>query len=67
MEKVNERKRNQLKFGFKLALSSTRDGWDYEWRDPTTGRVIAQGWSRGTRREGEQEAVRDLVEKGYGR
>lgn len=54
-------------FGLDLSLLSTGDGWGYEWREPGTGKTIAQGWSRGTKREGEQEAVNDIRERGYGK
>ena len=72
--KSMDRKRNQalhrkylLQFGLELSLLSTGDGWGYEWRNPNTGKRVAEGWSRGTKREGEQEAVRDIKERGYGK
>lgn len=61
------RERYLLQFGLDLSLYSTGDGWGYEWRDPNTGQRVAEGWSRGTKREGEQEAVRDIRERGYGK
>ncbi|MCG8433524.1 MAG: hypothetical protein MJA83_05795 [Gammaproteobacteria bacterium] len=61
------RERYLLQFGLELSLYSTGDGWGYEWRDPNTGRHVAEGWSRGTKREGEQEAVRHIRERGYGK
>lgn len=65
--KRNIRRKYLLQFGLDLSLLSTGDGWGYEWKDPNTGRTIAQGWSRGTKREGEQEAVNDIRERGYGK
>lgn len=67
MRRKTARERYLLQFGLDLSLLSTGDGWSYEWKDPNTGRTIAQGWSRGTKREGEQEAVRDIRERGYGK
>ena len=65
--KRNIRRKYLLQFGLDLSLYSTGDGWGYEWRDPNTGNRVAEGWSRGTKREGEQEAVRDIKERGYGK
>ena len=61
------RERYLLQFGMELSLYGTGDGWGYEWRDPNTGKRVAEGWSRGTKREGEKEAVNDIRERGYGK
>jgi len=67
MARKTAKERYLLQFGLELSLLSTGDGCGYTWRDPNTGRTVAEGWSRGTKREGEQEAVRDIKERGYGR
>ena len=67
MNRKTARERYLLQFGLELSPLTTTDGWAYEWKDPNTGRTIAQGWSRGTKREGEQEAVSDIRERGYGK
>jgi len=67
MKRKTARESYLLQFGLEPSLLSTGDGWGYEWREPGTGRTIAQGWSRGTKREGEQEAVNDIRERGYGK
>jgi len=67
MARKTARERYLLQYGLELSLLTTGDGWGYTWRDPNTGSIVAEGWSRGTKREGEQEAVRDIKERGYGR
>ena len=67
MRRKTSRERYLLQFGLELSMLSIGDGWGYEWHEPGTGRIIAQGWSRGTKREGEQEAVQDIRERGYGK
>lgn len=50
--------------GLTLSLTKEADGWAYEWRDTHTRTTVASGWSRGTRREGEQEAIDHLARLG---
>lgn len=47
--------------GLDLVLVRCRDGWSYEWQDQH-GRVVCCGWSRGTKREGREEAHAHLRE-----
>jgi hypothetical protein len=66
MARKTARERYLLQFGLELSLLSTDDGWSYSWIDPNTKRTVAWGWTRGNKREGEQEAVSDLRQRGYG-
>ena len=61
MARVNEQFEGDYELRFNMAPPL------FSKRDPNTGQTIAQGWSRGTKREGEQEAVRDIKERGDGK
>lgn len=49
--------------GLNLSMISVAGGWEYEWRDPATGKCLAGGWLRGSsRRDAEKEALHDIKE-----
>lgn len=53
--------KKNLRDYYDLVLTKAMDGWTYEWQDGH-GKVVCCGWTRGTKREGREEAIRHLEE-----